>query len=212
MNIAWYGHRCVRIETKEGSVLIDPFDPKQTGLRGPNIKDHLVLISEAAPSKEILGRINEDAFIIRGPGEYERRGIAVRGIQAAQDSQQGRELGLCAIYCIVAEEMSVCHLGALGQDKLTASQIETIGDPDILILPVGGQSALDVKVAGEIASQIEPKIIIPVQYALPGAKYDAVPLEKFIKEIGLTPQKTDTFRVAKKLLPVDQTQLVVLSA
>jgi L-ascorbate metabolism protein UlaG (beta-lactamase superfamily) len=212
MNIAWYGHRCVRIETKEGSVLLDPFDPKETGLRGPNIKDTLVLISEAAPSPEVLGRINDDAFVIRGAGEYERHGIAVRGIQAAQDSQQGRELGLCTMYCVIAEEITVCHLGALGQDKLTSEQLEAIGDPDILILPVGGQSALDVKVAAEIATQIEPKIIIPVQYAVPGAKYPAGPLDRFVKEIGLTPQKNETFRVVKKLLPVDQTQLVVLSS
>lgn len=212
MNIAWYGHRCIRIEVKEGSVLIDPFDPKEIGMRGPNIKDDLVLVSEAAPSKDVLERINDDAFVVRGPGEYERRGIAVRGIQAAQDSQKGRELGLCTMYCVVAEEMSVCHLGACGQEKLTSEQLETIGDPDILILPVGGQSALDVKVAAEIATQIEPKIIIPVQYAIAGAKYDAGPLEKFVKEIGLTPQTVETFRISKKLLPVDQTQLIVLSS
>lgn len=211
MNIIWYGHRCVRLETKEGDVLIDPFDPKVVGLRGPNIKDHLVLVSDAMPSRDVMSRINEDAFVIRGPGEYERRGIAVRGIQAARDSQRGRELGLCTIYCVVAEEMSLCHLGALGQEKLTAEQLEAIGDPDILILPVGGQSALDVKVAAELATQIEPKIIIPVQYALPNATYEAGTLEKFTKEIGLTPQKTDTFRIAKKSLPADQTQLVVLN-
>lgn len=212
MNIAWYGYRCIRIEAKEGSVLVDPFDPKEVGLRGPNIKDNLVLVSEAAPSREVLERINDDAFIVRGPGEYERRGIAVRGIQAAADSQGGRELGLCAIYVIVAEEMSVCHLGALGQDKLTPEQLEAIGDPDILILPVGGQSALDIKVAAEMATQIEPKIIIPVQYALPGAKYEADKLEKFVKEIGLTPQAMDSFRISKKLLPIDQTQLIVINA
>lgn len=212
MNISWYGNRCVRIETKEGSVLIDPFDPKVIGLRGPNIKDDLVLISEAAPAKDVLERINEDAFVVRGAGEYERRGIAVRGIQAAQDSQKGKELGLSTIYCVVAEEMSVCHLGALGQDKLTSEQLEAIGDPDILILPVGGQSALDAKAAAEMATQIEPKIIIPVQYAIAGAKYDADSLDKFVKEIGLTPQKVDAYRIAKKLLPVDQTQLIVLSA
>jgi len=212
MNIAWYGYRCIRIEAKEGSVLIDPFDPKEVGLRGPNIKDDLVLISEAAPSREVLERVNEGAFVVRGPGEYERKGIAVRGIQAAQDSQKGRELGLCSIYCVIAEDLSVCHLGALGQERLTSEQLEAIGDPDILVIPVGGQSAMDLKVAVEIATQIEPKIIIPVQYAVPGAKYEAGSLEKFVKEIGLTPQKTDTFRVTKKLLPVDQTQLVVLSS
>ncbi len=212
MNISWYGYRCIRIEAKEGSILIDPYDPKEVGLRGPNVKDDLVLVSDAAPSREVLERIGSEAFVVRGPGEYERKGIAVRGIQAFSDSQQGRELGLCTIYCIVAEDMTICHLGGIGQEKLTPEQLETIGDPDILILPVGGQSALDPKAAAALCNEIEPKIIIPVQFALPDARYSAEKADKFIKEIGLSPQKTDTLRIAKKQLPADQTQLFILNA
>lgn len=212
MNISWYGYRCIRIEAKEGTVLLDPFDPKEIGMRGPTIKDDLVLVSAYAPEKAVLERINDDAFVVRGPGEYERKGIAVNGILSWADTQQGRELGLCTIYSIIAEELSVCHLGATGQDKLTDEQIEAIGDPDILIIPVGGQSALDAKAAAEIATQIEPKIIIPVQFAVTGASYEAAKLEKFVKEIGLPVEKMDTLRITKKLLPVDQTRLVVLEA
>jgi len=212
MNISWYGHRCVRIEAKEGAILVDPFDSKEIGMRGPTIKDDLVLVSEFAPGKAVTERINDDAFVVSGPGEYECKGIAVRGIQSWADSQQGRELGLSTIYRIVAEELCVCHLGATGQDKLTDEQLEAIGDPDILIIPVGGQSALDAKAAAEIATQIEPKIIIPVQFALPGAAYEADKLEKFVKEIGLPVEKIDKLRITKKLLPVDQTRLVVLEA
>ena len=212
MNISWYGYRCIRIEAKEGTVLIDPYDPKAVGLRGPTIKDDLVLISEGAPEKDVLERINDGAFVIRGAGEYERRGIAVHGIQAFADSQQGRELGLATIYVVIAEDVSVCLLGACGQDKLTADQLEAIGDPDILIIPVGGQSALDAKVAAEFASQIEPKIIIPVQHSIAGAKYEAEKVEKFVKEVGLQPQDVESYRISKKQLPVDQTQLVLLKA
>jgi L-ascorbate metabolism protein UlaG (beta-lactamase superfamily) len=212
MNISWYGYRCVRIEAKEGNVLVDPFDPAKVGLRGPASKDDLVLISDPNPSKAVLERINDSAFVVRGPGEYERKGIAVRGMQAWADSQQGKELGLCAIYTIVAEELSVCHLGGLGQETLTPEQLEAIGDPDILIIPVGTQSALDAKAAAELCNQIEPKIIIPVQFSLPNASYDAASLEKFVKEIGLPVQKIETLRISKKQLPVDQTQLIVLAA
>lgn len=212
MNITWYGARCVRIESKEGSVLIDPFDPKEIGLRGPTIKDDLVLLSEAAPSKTVLERINDDALLIRGPGEYEKKGIAVRGIQAYQDSQQGRELGLCSIYMVVAEEMIICHLGACGQEKLTDQQMELIGDPDILIIPVGGQSALDAKAAASLANQIEPKIIVPIQFAVSGASYDAEKVDKFIKELGIEAEHMEKLRIVKKLLPTDKTQLVVLQS
>lgn len=211
MNIQWYGHRCVRLEAKEGNVLFDPFDPKEVGLRGPNIKDNLVLLSAYEQPKAILERINDDAFVVRGPGEYEKNGIAVRGTLAYQDSQKGKELGLCSIYAVHAEEMSICHLGALGQDQLSDEQMEAIGDPDILVIPVGGQSALDPKAAAAMATAIEPKVIIAVQYALTDAKYEAEKLERFVKEIGLPVQKMDSYRIQKKQLPVDQTILVALN-
>ena len=212
MNISWYGYRCIRIEAKEGTVLVDPYDPKEVGLRGPTIKDDLVLVSAYDPGKAVLERINDGAFVVRGPGEYECKGIAVHGIQSWADSQKGKELGLSSSYCVIAEELSVCHLGATGQDKLTDEQLEAIGDPDILVIPVGGQSALDAKVAAEMATQIEPKIIIPVQFSLPGASYEAAKLEKFVKEIGLPVEKMESLRIAKKSLPVDQTRLIVLEA
>ena len=202
MNITWYGHRCVRIEAKEGSILIDPFG-KEAGLRGPKINDDLVLVSPYVAPTGVVEQVPEESLLIRVPGEYERKGIAVRGIQAYQDSQKGKELGLATIYTVVADEMSVCHLGALGQDTLTAEQLEAIGDPDILIIPVGGQSALDVKAAAQLITQIEPKVIIPVQFESP---------DKFVKEIGLPVQKVDTLRIAKKQLPVDQTVLYVLGS
>lgn len=212
MVITWYGNRCVRIETKNGSILVDPFDPKDIGLRGPTIKDDLVLLSDAVQKKSVLERINEDAFVVRGPGEYERKGIAVRGISAFADSQNGKELGLCTIFSIISEDMFVCCLGGLGQEKLSPEQLEAIGDPDILIIPVGGQSALDAKVAAALANEIEPKIIIPVQFSLPNASYDADTLDKFTKEIGLSPQKMDKLRITKKQLPVEQTDCIVLEA
>ncbi|HTP57194.1 MAG TPA: MBL fold metallo-hydrolase [Candidatus Paceibacterota bacterium] len=201
MNISWYGQRCVRIESREGSVLVDPFDPAGTGIRGPVINDDLVLLSAYDQPRTVLERINEGSFLVRGPGEYERKGIAIRGIPAFQDSQNGRELGLCTIYRVVADDMTVCHLGALGQEKLTDQQLEDIGDPDILIVPPGAQSALDAKALGAMVTAIEPKVIVSLD------KFDA-----FIKQLGLAPQKMDSYRIQKKQLPADQTILIVLTS
>lgn len=212
MNVTWYGNRCVRIEVKDASVLVDPFDPKETGLRGPVIKDDLVLLSAYTQPASVMERINDEALVIRGPGEYEKKGIAVRGIAAYQDTQQGKELGLCTLFTIHAEELAVCHLGALGQDQLTNEQVEAIGDPDILLIPVGGQSALDPKAAAELVTRIEPKIVVPIQFTLPNASYDAQPVEKFMKELGLPAEKMDVLRINKKQLPTDQTKLIILQS
>ncbi len=199
MNISWYGNRCVRIESREGSVLVDPYDTTGTGMRGPVINDDLVLLSAHEQPKAVLDRVNEGSFLVRGPGEYERKGIAVRGIQAYQDSQGGRELGLSTVYRITADDITVCHLGALGQETLSDEQLEAIGDPDILIMPPGTQGALDAKAAAALATAIEPKVIIVL------GTNDA-----FVKQLGLTATQTEVYRIQTKQLPVDQTILVSL--
>ena len=202
MEISWYGSRCVRVQAKDGSLLIDPFDPKEVDLRAPSTSDDIVLVSSAVVSSDVIDRAG-GAFIIKGPGEYERKGIAIRGMGAFQDSQNGSELGRCTIYKIIADEISLCHLGALGQEKLTPEQLETIGDPDILFIPASGQGALDAKVAAEIANQIEPKIIIPIGF-------ESSP-DKFLKEIGLPAEKMESFKISPKQLPADRTMVVILT-
>ena len=208
MTITWFGHSCFRIETKEGSILIDPFN-KEIGLRPPKIKDDLVLISHHHPDHDNTTDANPEAFIIDGPGEYERKGISVRGISSFHDKSGGKERGLNTIYVIRAEDMTVCHMGDFGQEKLDDSQVEEMGDIDILMMPIGGTYTIDYKEAVNAVTQVEPKIVIPMHYKTKDLKLEIAGPEKFLKEIGLTPEKTDKLKIAKKSLPVEEMKLVL---
>lgn len=210
MTITWYGQSCFRIETKEGSVLIDPFS-KEIGLKPPRIKDDIVLVSHKHYDHSNIEDANPEAFIIQNPGEYENHGIAIRGIQSFHDNKEGVEQGLNTIYVLKAEELNVCHLGDLGH-ILTDKQVEDIGDIDILMIPVGGTYTIDAKTAVEVINQIEPKIVIPMHYKISGLTVSLDGPEKFIKEIGLTPEKTDKYKIAKKSLPAEEIKLVILEA
>ena len=208
MTISLFGQSCFRIEAKEVSILIDPFS-QEIGLRPPRIKDNIVLVSHQHYDHNNTKELGPDSFLIDTPGEYERSGVYIRGIPSFHDKSEGRERGLNTIYIIKTEEMLVCHLGDLGQDKLTDKQVEEIGDIDILMVPVGGKYTLDAKGAVEAISQIEPKIIIPMHYKLKDVKIDLDGPEKFVKELGLTPEKVDKFKTAKKLLPAEEMKLVM---
>jgi|SRR3989338_2315384 len=209
MTISWYGHSCFRIEAKEGSILTDPFS-KEIGLRPPKIKDDVVLVSHQHYDHNNIEDVNSEAFIIQNPGEYEKQGISILGIQSFHDNTNGSERGLNTIYVIKAEEMTLCHLGDLGH-KLTDHQIEEIGDVDILIIPVGGNYTIGPKEAVEVISQIEPKIIIPMHYKIPGLTVEIDGSEKFVKELGLTPETVDKYKIAKKLLPAEEVKLVMFN-
>ncbi len=189
--------------------MTDPFS-KEIGLRSPKIKDDIVLVSHQHFDHNNIEDANPEAFIIQNPGEYEKQGIAVRGIASFHDDKNGTERGPNTIYVIKAEDMTVCHLGDLGH-KLTDAQIEDIGDVDILMIPVGGNYTIDAKTAVEVINQVEPKVIIPMHYKVQGLTVDIAGPEKFVKELGLQAEKVDKYKIAKKNLPTEETQLVMFN-
>jgi L-ascorbate metabolism protein UlaG (beta-lactamase superfamily) len=45
-------------------------------------------------------------------------------------------------------------------------EIEELGDIDILILPVGGNTVLSASTASKVVNQVEPKLVIPSHYLM----------------------------------------------
>ncbi len=188
--------------------MIDPFS-KEIGLKPPKIKDDIVLVTHNHPDHNNLEDMNPEAFLINTPGEYEKKGVAIRGISSYHDKTEGKERGLNTIYVIKAEDMTICHLGDLGQEKLDDKQVEEIGDIDILLVPIGGNYTINYKEAIGVISQIEPKIIIPMHYKIKDLTVEIEGPDKFVKELGLTPENVDKYKIAKKLLPLEEMRLVM---
>jgi len=151
-------------------------------------------------------------FLIQGPGEYEVKEVFIQGIPSFHDDKEGKERGLNTIYMIEAEDLRFCHLGDLGQKQLTDEQLEKIDRVDVLMIPVGGEYTIDSSAAQKIISQIEPKIVIPMHYALPKLKMKLDEVAKFLKSMGknsVTPQ--DKLIVKMSTLPKDGMEIVVLN-
>ena len=202
MQITWHGQTCFKIITqkeKNGQVviLIDPFE-KEVGLRAPKTEADVLLSTQL--DKKISP---ENYFLIAGPGEYDLKGIYIQGIPVSKN----------IIYTIESEDLKICHLGLLGQKDLTPEQLETIGDIDILMVPVGGGEALDSEGAVKIISRIEPKITIPMYYHLPGLKLKLGGVDKFLKVLGiksLAPLPKLTLK--KKDISEEEAKIVVLES
>lgn len=89
-----------------------------------------------------------------------------------------------------------------------------MGEVDILLVPVGGSETLDATRAVEIIGLLEPRIVIPMHYQHPdltptlAATLD--PVEKFLKEFGVSvPEPLEMLKVSKSSLP-EETQVVLL--
>lgn len=210
MEIIWHGQASFKIKGKVASVIIDPFDPEAVGLKLPkDLTADSVLISHNHGDHNNHAAVSEEAIKITGPGEYEVKGVQIVGVSTYHDTQQGAERGKNTVYNLIIEGLKIVHLGDLGH-KLTEDQVQEIGDTDILLIPVGGVYTIDAKVATEVVSQLEPRIIIPMHYALPGLKYELAPVEDFLKEMGkenIEPQPK--LSITKDKLP-EEPQVVVL--
>ena len=211
MEIIWYGHACFRLKGRQGTVVTDPYD-KTLGLPLPALKPNIVTISHATPHHSYVAGVKGDFQVIDGPGEYEIKDIFVTGIHMRPSQKNGNGASTQNnVFVIDLDDITCCHLGDLNHVP-TQSQVEDMGNIDVLLIPVGGKKALNAAQAAEVISLIEPYMVIPMHYHLPGLTIDLDPVDKFLKEMGIT--KSDTIaslRLTKSTLP-DETQVVLLAA
>ena len=215
MTIIWHGQSLFEITTSRGknnqvNIVIDPFS-QEVGLRLPKLEPNIVLSTNEHYDHNNVKAVGGNYFLIEGPGEYEIREIFIQGIPAFHDDLQGKERGKTTIFTIEAEELRLCHLGDLGQKELTPDQLEKIGEIDILMIPIGGNYTISGKEAVKIMSQIEPKIIIPMHYALPKLKVKLEGVEKFLKTMGIKKiEPVNKLTIKKKELLEEEAKIIVL--
>lgn len=213
MIITWQGHSCFKIQDKIGpdgvTLVTDPFN-KEIGLKVPNFEADIVTVSHDHDDHNNIGALRGNPFVINCAGEYDFKGVLVEGIDSYHDESKGEKRGINVIYRFEVEDVSIVHLGDLG-NSLDNTQLEKLAGTDILLIPVGGKYTLDAKKAVEVISQIEPRIVIPMHYKTEGVKIDIDPIDKFIKEIGVTPTYEEKLKISKKDLPQEDMELVILS-
>lgn len=214
MTITWHGQSCFRLQGTDVSILIDPFS-SEIGLVAPRSKNDIVLISHNHLDHN---NYNGEGFKISGPGEYEVKEVSVLGIEGYHgEDEKNKEL--ITIYKIKMEGITLCHLSDFGQKTFLKNQLDLIGDVDILFVPVGGEYLLDGKKlktlngeeASEIVNEIEPRIVIPMHYKVPGLKIKEDGVENFLKAEGeKNLEPVEKLVIKKKDLDEGKTRIVIL--
>lgn len=211
MQIFWHGYTSVRIEAKTGetecTLVTDPYE-NETSLRFPRtLSPDMVVLSHQDRTKFNLEAVQGTPFIVADPGEYEAKGMFVNGIQG-KGVDEGKERPV--IYRITAEGMNIGFLGGLKRIP-TEEEMAELGNIDILLIAVGGGDYMDPKMAAEIIAEIEPRMVVPLSYDIPGIKAQLGTVETFCKQLGSCQrQDANRLKIAKKDLPVDQLVVAVL--
>lgn len=208
MEITWYGHSCFRIsERGQTTVITDPYSDA-IGLPPLRLKGDIVTISHHAHGHDYVDAVKGFSYVLDGAGEYEIGGTFLFGYpmhQVEEGHEPHRNIG----YLIRYPELTVLHLGDL-RHVPDQSTIESLGEVNVMLVPVGGGGGLRASLAAEVISLIEPQYIVPMHYALPGLTVLLDPVEKFLKEMGVSKtQEEDVLKVTAATLP-EQPQVVVL--
>ncbi len=187
MIITYQGLESFRITQGDISIAINPTNSR--------FSSDVTLVSSSAFAGEGKG------FIINGPGEYEVKGVGVKGF-LSETNYGGKKIN--TVYQISFEGLHLAFLGALSNPALSGEALESLEDIDILFVPIGGEGVLDPASAYKLAVSLEPALIIPMHY-------DEKSLKQFLKEGGEEDIKAiDKLVVKKKDMEGKEGDIVVL--
>jgi L-ascorbate metabolism protein UlaG (beta-lactamase superfamily) len=205
MELTWYGLSCFRLaERKQTTIVTDPYNGN-LGLPPLKIKADLITVSHQAPGHNCIEAIPGAQRQLTGPGEYEVGGVFITGIATHQDAQTNGNI----IYVFDYDGLVVAHLGDM-QSVPNQTQIEALEQVNVLLVPVGGGNSLNAAQAAELVSMLEPNIVVPMHYRIPGLNLELDEVDRFIKEMGITdPTEETTLRISSSNLP-EETETIIL--
>ena len=207
MEITWLAHSCFRLRGANVTILTDPF-PSSIGGSVGQVEPTIVTVSNKHPNHSHLEGLEGDFRLLEGPGEYAISGVYIRGIMTpsgAQDPPQHRNTA----YFFEMDGLRLCHLGDLA-GVLSDQHVEELTPLDVLFLPVGGNCTLELDRVGGIVQALEPRIVVPMHYRVPGTTVELGSLDPFLREMGIReaePQPRLT--VTATSLPAETTVVVL---
>ena len=85
----------------------------------------------------------------------------------------------------------------------------TIEAGDILFIPAGGSPYLNQEAAAKLIKQINPKIVVPALFKIPGLKTKVGDINEFLEELSQKSEPQEKLVIKKKELPA-KTQVMAL--
>lgn len=210
MILTFHEGACVRASAGDTTLVFGPVSKASKNFKPTNFGADIAFISFNHPDmngSEEAGRGEKQPFVISGPGEYEVKGMTATGFAAGSKwglSGQGGEPKTNTIYSVHFDGMTLMYLGAQGDVELP-KEVQEMDEPDVLIVPVGGEGALSPSEAQKLAVKLEAKIIIPILY-------NDKSLKQFLKETGEDVKPVDKLTLKPRDLSGKENDVVVLQS
>jgi L-ascorbate metabolism protein UlaG (beta-lactamase superfamily) len=106
-------------------------------------------------------------------------------------------------YLFEMDGLHVLHMGDIVQ-PLSAHLQERLSVAEVLLVPAGAGCTLKLAQVIELIQALNPRIVVPMHYKVPGAQSELLELDSFLKEMGIkTPEFQARLNVTSSSLPPD---------
>ncbi|MGA7911777.1 MAG: MBL fold metallo-hydrolase [Candidatus Dormiibacterota bacterium] len=181
MQVRWYGQSAFALTAGAQRVFVDPFG-NMDAARGRGMTWNYPAIHGAAAdlllvthehgdhnAVDVIGEVKQT--VRSSAGSFDTPLGRVIGIASEHDDVAGTKRGANVIYVFQLDGMRVCHMGDFGQAELRPAQRESIGDIDLLFVPVGGMATIDGAAAAKLVEEINPSWVVPMHYRTPAISF-----------------------------------------
>lgn len=179
ISIQWLGHMCFLFTGGGKSILVNPFTAIgcTAGYPSPGALADYVLISSYLLDEGSTVGLPGNPEILDKTGSYTFGPLTIEGIESDHDLIGGRQFGTNVMWKWSQGGVSIAHLGGAAA-PITDEQKILLGRPDVLLLPVGGGAkAYGPEAARDAIAALNPRIVIPTQYATAAADTRSCDLE-----------------------------------
>ncbi len=188
MKVRWFAHASFLIEGSLGGnrlrIITDPYTPAKSGFQTITEPADIVLRSSDDDSAHanaamITGNPEVVTATHIGPDGVSARGLRVTAIPAKESMIHKLQPRDNALYAFSLEEIHLVHFGDVG-NRLEDWQLSRMAAADVVFVPTGGPPTIELDDLADALDRIQPRLIIPMHYALPGCKFPAMlPISDF---------------------------------
>lgn len=208
MIITYLGKQFFKIAQGNLVVVVNPISKDSKGdVKGTRFGSDIALSTINHPDYNGFDMVTHGdnvPFEVKGPGDYEIKDVFIKGIMTETTINEKKYVN--TIYSFVIDNISICFLGCMSNNKVSTEIREDIGNPDILFVPIGNNDLLDPTEAYKLAVSLEPKIIIPMDY-------NEKTLKAFLKEGGQDKvESIEKLTIKAKDIVGREGEIVVLSS
>lgn len=177
MKIQWYAHACFRITSEDFGIVTDPYTPHKAGFQPVTDGADIVVRSSDDDSAHCNAAMFPGADVLTmtyAPAEGTVwREVRFTPIPAQESLIHKVEPGDNALYRFVLDGVDVTHFGDVG-NPLEDWQLEKMKGTDVALVPTGGPPTIELSDLHQALNVLQPKITIPMHYALPNCKFPAM--------------------------------------